>query len=63
MFHRAITHHGHSTEETKEGFRIRTVTLQERLESWHSKKKVTLPSSEECFFLKWHYMESSGTGN
>lgn len=37
MFHRAITHHGHSTEETEEGFRTRavySVTVQERLEPW-----------------------------
>lgn len=47
MFHRAVIHHGHSTEEMEEGFRTRavySVLVQERLEPWGGKeKKVTSP--------------------
>lgn len=68
MFHRAIALHGHSTEETEKGFRTRAfyrVIVWERSEPREVVRigKVCRPSTKECFFLQWHYMEHSATGN
>lgn len=62
MFHRAIAPHGQNTEGTEKRFRTRAlhrVIVQEVVR----RRRICHPSSEQYFFLQWHYMEHSATGN